>query len=243
AFDINVVSFVLVIVALVICKPTEAPRQKDHLPWRIALTEGFRIVRRHPGKFRLIWTTCGFVFFTAPIFALLTAYSERRLGGERYYYYLLSSIGAGAVFGSFLVGRLIRALGRQQTMALAGLVLGSVLGSFAFNSSLVVAVALSFAFGVGWSVLFTTQNTALQMLTPDAVRARVMSVNVLSWVAAPIGQAFFGWLATPTLVDVTGALQALGAGTLVIAVFQTFSVVPQIEGSALPEPEAVLVKT
>lgn len=240
-FDLNVVSFALVIFALFVIRPNEIPREREE--WRSAFMGGLRLVRDHPGLFRLIWSSCVAVFFSAPIFALLQATADRRLGGAvETYSSLLSAIGFGAVVGAFVIGWINSRLKRQQTIAVAGFLLAGTLAGVGYTHHHLVALALLFGFGIGWSVLFTTQNTALQMLAPDAARGRVMSVNVLAWIAAPMGQAFFGWLAQPERLDVDGALYLLGAGAFAIAAFQLLSVVPAIEGSALADSKPLLVE-
>jgi hypothetical protein len=128
-------------------------------------------------------------------------------------------------------------------MARAGLLIAGCLGGLATTQYEPMALVLLFGFGVGWCILFTTQQTALQMLTPDAVRARVMSINVLAWGAAPLGHLFFGWLGKPEQLDVAGAFWVLAVGALAVASFTALSIVPAIEGSALAEAEPLLVET
>jgi MFS family permease len=243
AFDLNVVSFALVIVALVVAKPNESPRKPDTRGLE-ALTDGLKLVRNHPGLFRLIWGGCVAVFFSAPIFVLLQAIADDRLGGGvNTYAFLLGAVGLGAVIGAMFIGWVSSRTTRQQAIALAGMLLAFTLCGVASTQILGVVLGLLVLFGIGWSLLFTTQNTALQMLAPDAARGRIMSVNVLVWgAAAPLGQAFFGWIARPERLEVTGALFFLGAGALAIAAFQLLSVVPAIEGASLPEAEALLVE-
>ncbi len=245
AFDLNVASFALVIAALAIVRTKEAPRSEASRPRGVgAVLDGLKATRAHPGMFRLVWSSFVFVLFTAPIFALLPAIATRQLGGEEATFSsLMSAIGVGAVSAVFFIGRLTAAFKRQAVMACSALLTGFALGSLAFTHSWYAAVALLFAFGVGWCILLTTQNTALQMLTPDAIRARVMSVNVLAFIAAPIGQQLFGWVAEPANLDVGRTLAILGAGAVAIGSFQLASPVPQIEGSHSAERgEAVLVE-
>lgn len=244
AFDLNVASFVLVIVALLIVRPVETPRKASEKRGFGVLLEGLEATRAHPGMFRLIWCSSAFVLFTAPIFALLPALAKRQLGGaEEIYSSLMTAIGVGAVLAAFFMGQIARLFRRQTAIGLAALVAGLSLGGLGFTHSWHVALGLMFAFGIGWCVLLTTQNTALQMLTPDSIRARVMSVNVLAFVAAPIGHLVFGAIAEPEHLDVARTMYILGAGALAVGIFQLVSVVPEIEGSALGDrPEPILVE-
>lgn len=244
AFDLNVLSFALVIFALVIVKTNDGKRQVSSSKGLAALLDGLKATKEHAGMFRLVWSGSVFVLFTAPIFALLPKLANVNLGGEEgTYSSLMSAIGSGAVFGAFFMTRIARTFKRQTAIGLAALLTGAALGGLAFTHSKAVALGFLFLFGLGWCVLLTTQNTALQMLTPDAIRARIMSVNVLAFVAAPIGQIFFGWVAEPVRLDVSGTLYVLGSGALAVGIFQLLSRVPEMEGSALgEEPKPILVE-
>ena len=127
-------------------------------------------------------------------------------------------------------------------MALAAFLGAAALLALGFTYDVWTARVLLFCFGVSWCVFLTTQNTAIQMLVPDAVRARVMSVNVLAFVAMPIGSLVFGWLGKPDVVDVARTVTLLGAGVLGVGLLHTLSIVPAIEESVLMETEPVLVK-
>jgi MFS family permease len=245
AFDLNVASFALVIVALAVVRTKETHQPRPDKPRGLsAVLDGLTAVRAHPGMFRLITSGFVFVLFTASIFALLPAIATRQLGGkEETFSSLMSAIGVGAVVAVFFIGRLTASFTRQAVMASAALLTGFALGALGFTHDWYVAIALLFAFGFGWCVLLTTQNTALQMLTPDAIRARVMSVNVLAFIAAPIGQQLFGWVAEKENLDVGRTLALLGAGAVAVGVFNLASKVPEIEGSlSTDRGEAVLVE-
>jgi MFS family permease len=243
AFDLNVASFGLLLFALVVIRLDSIPRAHARRDLLAELKEGLDTAYGHRGIFRLIWTGSVFVFFTAPIFALLPALAERNLGGEaRTYASLVSALGIGAVVGALLLGWISTWFTRQRAMAVSAFLGAGALVVLASTNEVWTARGLMFCFGVSWCVLLTTQNTALQMLVPDAVRARVMSINTLAFVAMPIGCLVFGWLARPDVMDVTGAVRILGLGALAVGILHTVSVVPAIEGSVLAETEPVLVK-
>ncbi len=178
AFDLNVLSFALLLFALATVRLDGIPRGPTKRDLRAELKEGLDTVYGHRGIFRLIWTGSLFVFFTAPIFALLPAYAERQLKGEvNTFATLVSSIGTGAVVGAFLLGWISSRFTRQRAMALSAFLGAGALVSLGFIHDVWTARALLVAFGVSWCVLLTTQNTAIQMLVRDAVRASMAELR------------------------------------------------------------------
>src|SRR3989475_4349093 len=121
---------------------------------------------------------------------------------------LMSSVGGGAVAGA--IGLALRRRGRPPLSFLAG-------SAFALCAGL-VALALVDRFGVAAAVLavlgccqilFTTScNTTLQLVTPDALRGRVMGLYALTFA----GMTPFGSLLVGTIAEHQGVRVACAAG-------------------------------
>ena len=228
AFDLNVVSFALVILALMgRAKPRESAGPPKH--WREELGAAFRMARQHRGIATLIATGAAFIVFAGPILALLPALADSvRPGDVTAYSHLLAAFGMGAVFGVLLMPRLATRLSKQRTIALFALLVGSSFVALAASHELWISQAILFVFGIGWCILLTMQNMALQMLVPDAMRGRIMSVNVLAFfIFQPGGQLGFGYLASR--IPLTTTLVIMGAGSAVVGVWHLLFRVPEIE--------------
>ncbi|MBI3723355.1 MFS transporter [bacterium] len=219
AFDLNVASFLLVILALAVVRSRPATVRRD-APWRSELREGFRHAWSHRGIVRLIWCGAMFLFLAAPVFALLPAISVELMGGRvGTFSTLLSAIGLGAVFGGLLMGRVVTALPRHRAIALACSFTGLALVVLSLSRSWALSHGILFAFGVGWCVTLTSQNTALQLLVPDKMRGRIMSLSFTAMMClAPVGQLMGGVAAARATLPV--ALAGLGLGTTVLGLFQ-----------------------
>ena len=121
---------------------------------------------------------------------------------------LMSSVGGGAVAGA--IGLALLRRGRPPLSFLAG-------SAFALCAGL-VALALVDRFGVAAAVLavlgccqilFTTScNTTLQLVTPDALRGRVMGLYALTFA----GMTPFGSLLVGTIAEHQGVRVACAAG-------------------------------
>jgi MFS family permease len=226
AFDLNVVSFGLVILALIgRAKPRESAERPG--PWREELGTALRMARQHRGIATLIATGAAFIVFAGPILALLPALADGIRPGEvTAYSHLLAAFGMGAVLGVIVLPHL--ALTKQRTIAIFALLVGASLVALAASRELLLSQAILFVFGFGWCILLTMQNTALQMLVPDAMRGRIMSVNVLAFfIFQPGGQLGFGYLASR--IPLTTTLVIMGAGAALVGLWHLVFRVPEIE--------------
>ncbi|NWJ45662.1 MAG: MFS transporter [Chloroflexi bacterium] len=112
-------------------------------------------------------------------------------------------------YGILMSGIGVGALGRALTLAMAGkkpkhmtLVKGACFFSlFGFGVAISpffwVSVALMVGLGASMSNVMASANTLVQMITPDNLRGRVMSVYMLVFAGTtPIGGLLAGWLAS-----------------------------------------------
>jgi len=126
--------------------------------------------------------------------------------------WLLSALGAGGMCAMLfmVVAQLTR---HMRVILYAGAVYCGLLAAFAFSPWLALSTALLFLLGTCDGIWGVNRNTLAQMLVPDALRGRVMSVVVLSTRgSAPLGRLQAGFLA-----DLAGAPAATLIGAAVIA--------------------------
>lgn len=124
---------------------------------------------------------------------------------------LLSATGAGAMLGMALLvtfhverhARLILTLGALYTVLWAG---------FAFSQLLWLSAVLSFTLGIVDSIWAVIRNTVAQLLVPDALRGRVMSVVML----VTRGSSQLGRVQSGFLVGLIGAPAAVLVGVGII---------------------------
>jgi MFS family permease len=105
-------------------------------------------------------------------------------------------------------------IGRNGRLILTlGAVYAVLWATFALSHSFWLSAALLCALGVTDSIWGVTRNTLAQMLVPDALRGRVMSVVVLS----VRGSSQLGRVQSGFLVGLLGAPAAILVGSSVLA--------------------------
>ena len=109
------------------------------------------------------------------------------------YGYLMSSLGAGALTGAFILAFRKRGEPRLAPLVTAALVLCAATASMFFVRSFWLACIGLFVMGVS-QILFTADtNTTVQMVVPDELRGRVMSLYQLMFAGTvPFGSLFTG---------------------------------------------------
>ena len=143
---------------------------------------------------------------------LLPVFAKEVFGADvEGYSKLLAFSGAGAVVGSTVVAW----LGQFPRMGLTTLLveagLGLLLTAVALTRSLHATYLLLFITGVALMIALSTIMSLVQLIAPNEMRGRVMSVyNVAFRGGMPFGSLVTGWLvpifSAPTVLSVNGVL-------------------------------------
>ncbi len=152
--------------------------------------------------------------------ALITVIARDAIGtGPEGLGLLLSALGAGGLLGMvFMVAFEVKR--HVHVILSAGTVYAALLTAFALSPWLGLSMILLFALGAADGIWAVTRNTLAQLLVPDALRGRVMSVVVMATRgSAPLGRVQAGFLAGL----VGGPVAALvGAAVIGAAVFRSW---------------------
>lgn len=129
---------------------------------------------------------------------------------------LMSAGGVGALAMMTLLGAMGNIRRKGLLIVGGGFGFGLTLAAFALTAeyvgSFALALALMAAMGVASTTYMITIMGSLQLLTPDAMRGRVMGFYGMTWSIMPIGGFWAGGLAevanvgVPTAVAIGGAL-------------------------------------
>jgi hypothetical protein len=155
---------------------------------------------------------------------------------------LLSSLGAGAVGGAFLVPQARAKLPANALAAVASLAYAGALAAAALSRSLALTIVVLLPAAAAWTVLLSNVNAALQLFLPRWVRARGLSVyQMVLFGAQAAGAAIWGVVAgaaglVPAFLAAAVAMAA-GAATLWLRPFQPIA---DMDRSAVPWPEPQL---
>jgi MFS family permease len=224
-FDLNVLSFlgIVVVLAMVRLPPrrlAEVHTSGGELVHSGGVAAALKWALREPGPRRLILGVFAFALLAAPVQGLLPAMADQVLHvGARGYGVLLSCLGAGAIVGALTLARLPGSYPRHHLIPLS--MLGFALCALVYGSSrppLLAGAALAVG-GVFWVWTLASSSTAMQLLVPDALRGRAMSVLALATTGPlPLGHLLGGGVASAFGIR-AGVLVSCGA----LAAFSAWS--------------------
>ena len=182
--------------------------------WWAAIGQGLDYTRREVDVRRLLLVTGGFGLLVLPHQAFLPAYTERQLGlGPDGLGTLLTAVGVGGIVGALITGsrytnnREYRAMGSFTIVTGLGLL---ILGFIPTLGAALLGLAIV---GLGSIGFLTAAQSTIQLIVPDRLVGRVMSVYVaLAAGAMPLGSLALGSVAEQgdtRIVMVIGGASAL----------------------------------
>jgi MFS family permease len=224
-FTLNAISYIAVVAGLLLMRTAELrtpDRVRMQRTWRSVLgqlAEGLSYIRHTPALFMAI-SVVGVVSTAALNFQVLLPLlaQDVLLGDSTTYGFLTSAAGVGS-----LTGALILAFGRPPTfrrlLVGAGTV-GLAFVGLGISRSLPVSLVLLAFCGWGTISMAATTNILIQVMAPDQLRGRALSVYTTVFAGStPIGGLFSGELVaiagTPATFIIAGliSLGAVGASS------------------------------
>lgn len=234
---LNAVSYLAVIAALAAMKVVEAKREGRAKIDLESLFEGLRFVRKNAMIFSTMLLDF-FATFFASATALLPIFARDILhvGPEG-----LGVLYAAEAVGSLITGILISMMGdirRKGMVLLTSVALyGVATAIYGFSTNFVLSLFLLALVGAGDSISTVLRSAIRQTVTPDHIRGRMTSVNMIFFMGGPqLGNLEAGlaaaWLGAP------GSVVLGGIATLVV-VGVTSILYPQLRryGSTSPEEQ------
>jgi MFS family permease len=218
---IDVISYLVVIGALLIMNVPRVPAEKRAQPGFAALADGISFLRAHPIILGVLSLDFFATFFGSPR-SLLPIYAGAILhAGEQGLGILLAATSIGAVALAPLTGRINRFPRQGLGVVLAVLAWGAFICLFGVTSGpLWLAVFCLAAAGAADMVSMVLRHVLIQLTTPDEFRGRISAVNAMFVVGGPmLGQFESGVVAgltSPRFSVVSGGIACIVA-TLAIA--------------------------
>jgi MFS family permease len=210
-FLLNSLSFVVVINTLMMLRvkhipPATSGRMQEELKI------GLNYVRHHDSLAALIVLAAATTFLGFALLTFLPIFAQKVFHeGADTYSHLMAFSGAGSIIGALIVAW----LGKFPKMGWTALIVQAVYGlliiGFAVSRVLWLSDILLFLTGAALMVVFSTVTSLVQMIAPNEMRGRVMSIYMLAFRGGmPIGSLVSGWLATfigaPMVIGINGAL-------------------------------------
>jgi MFS family permease len=212
-YGINAVSFIAVIIALLLMHASGRPRVEEEQAPQIslaALREGLRFVWRTPIIVQTM--TLDFIAtFFASATALLPIFAAEILNvGARGLGFLAAAPGTGSIVTGLLMARL--GVNRKQgKIVLASVVIyGAATIAFGLSRWFWLSLLMLGITGAADTVSTVLRQTIRQLVTPDHLRGRMTSVNMIFFMGGPqLGEMEAGAVAAligATLSVVTGGV-------------------------------------
>jgi MFS family permease len=202
---INAISFIPVIAALLLMNVAELhavpPSTQGSAAQR--LMEGLRFAWRTPSVLLILIIVAAIGTFGYNFSIVLPLLADFVLHTDAQGFGLLGSfLGTGSLIGALLTAYMPRVSMRRLFIGSAAF--GLLLGAVALSTVFAISAALLVALGFAGIIFATTSNTLLQLIVPDHLRGRVMSLNVLLFMGStPIGGLLIGALSNTLGVAVT----------------------------------------
>lgn len=227
AYVVNALSFLFVIGALLMMRDVpktdrSTPHARDEMSLAAA-RDGLRFVFSQP-MIRSTMLLDFFATFFSSAIALLPIFAQDILHvGPRGYGWLYAAPAVGAVAASAAMLPLSFRLTRQgQTLIWAVVAYGAATVVFGLSHSFWLTFACLAAAGASDAVSMIIRNLIRQLETPDAMRGRMVGINMVFFMGGPqLGELEAGvvaqWLGAPFSV-VTGGLGCLVATAWIAAI-------------------------
>ncbi len=232
-FAINSVTYVAMIAVLFAIGAQLAVRERDSVSMRSAITLGLRFARFTPSFSRLLTLVALFAITSASVQALLPNHTKHLGGSEATFGILLGAMGAGALIGAFLRPRIFQRFEKNSiptTITLFGLA-GVLLG---LAPNVVVAFVAMLFVGFFWLLTLSTLNASAQLMAPEWIRGRAMSLYTLAFAGIlPIGSIVSGMVADQVGTDIS--LTIFCATAVAIGVSSPRFRIPRIDDIETPE--------
>jgi MFS family permease len=210
-FLLNSLSFLVVINTLMMLRVKHIPPAKSGR-MQEELKSGLNYVRHHGSLAALIVLAAATTFLGFALLTFLPIFAKQIFHeGADTFSHLMAFSGAGSIVGALIVAW----LGKFPKMGWTALIVQAIYGlliiAFAVSRVLWLSDILLFLTGAALMVVFSTVTSLVQMIAPNEMRGRVMSIYMLAFRGGmPLGSLVSGWLATflgaPLVIGINGAL-------------------------------------
>jgi MFS family permease len=219
-FFLNGLSFLAVLWALTrIRYPEEVERR--HLSLLGSLRQGFGYLRGQPQMRILLLMTAVVSFLGIPFITFIPYFARMQLHtGETGLGWLMAASGLGAVLGAVTVAAMGTLRHRGVVITFGGLVFFTVIICVCYSHTFALSQCLLLFEGYSAILMISCFNVAIQHLSSDEMRGRVMSIYATCFLGLPpVGALLAGELSRHIPTGHALAMMAGAAGVIFLSVF------------------------
>ena len=187
-FSVALVLYICAIACMFKVHPSYPDEDMNRRSFFGDIVDGFKYLKVNRPVFTLLVLGLVPTLLIMPFQALLVVFAQEVWGvGEIGFGVLQAAAGVGGIAGAFYVALISTSNKRYKRMLLSLIVLAGTLVGFAYSPWFLLALPLIFIAEIGVTVFMTLNNTAIQLLIPDAIRGRVMALLMMSFGLTPLG--------------------------------------------------------
>lgn len=232
-FGINAVSYAVVIAALLLVGKSVSTPERDTASFTTAISLGVRYARFTPVFRRLLLLVSLFAATSAVVQSVLPGHTETLGGNAGTLGLLLGAMGAGALVGAFVRERFLGKLGRRAPMTTI-----TLFGLTGIGVGLAPNIAWAWIFmflsGAFWVLTLTNLNATAQLMAPEWIRGRAMSLYSLAFGGIlPLGAILGGIVADA--IGTGAAMVLLSIGTVGLGLAAPVFKIPSLDEVESPE--------
>ncbi len=214
-FTSNGISFIAVIISLLLL-PVRPIAAKTGASVLTSIKEGLNFIDKQEGMSPLIVIAFLMTMLGIPLMVFLPVVVKDVFHmGPKIFTLMLCISGGGAVVGALTVAALGHIQKKGRTALLTLLLLGFVMAGFGLSRSLLLSCILLFVASAALVAVFAMISSLVQLIAPDAMRGRVMSVyNVAFRGGMPIGSLISGEFIGSSSVGTVLVINGIGLSLL-----------------------------
>lgn len=221
-YVINAFTFITSIIALILMKKGGREKATKSSFSLSALTEGLRFVFKKPLIFSSMLLDFFATFFSSAT-VLLPVFAKEILSvGPQGLGVLYAAPSLGAITGGMLISGFSKIKKQGNWLLIGVLIYGIATFLFGLSRHFFLSLLILFFTGFGDVISTIIRNTIRQMATPDHLRGRMVSVNMIFFMGGPqLGEVESGLLAAAIGAPAAVSLGGLGTiiATLLVAYF------------------------
>lgn len=222
-YFVNIIAFMFSALALLFISEPQKEERGNVTLSLTSILEGIRFVKERPIIYSTMLLDFAATFFSAATVLLPIFAQDILQTGPKGLGLLYAAPSVGGVVAGIIISSLGN-IGKQGKLLIAGVLLYGT-ATIAFGLSKSFALSLFFLALVGAGDMLSTviRNTIRQVLTPDALRGRMVSINMIFFAGGPqLGEVEAGFLAaaigTPISVAVGGIATIILTATVAMLV-------------------------
>ena len=210
-FGLNGLSFLVVIVALMSLHIKHI-KPADQKPMLQEMKGGLAYARSEPSIIALTVLAFLTTFLGLPILTFLPVFAREIFHGDvNVYTHMMAFSGGGAVIGALVVAWLGRFKHMGRTLLIVQALFGGIIAAFAMSQIWWLSCVLLFFGGAALIVVFSMTASLVQLIVPDHLRGRVVSIYMVAFRGGmPLGSLAGGYAASlssaPLVLAVNGTL-------------------------------------